>query len=166
MYSRIVLMVVCWHYGMPFDANACVSSLVNVDWIKWMYFYGNEFEIGVNDSIFSSNEQQKVSWGGRALTNRHVGGKRTLRRTIFQEPFCRGRGQRRIITAWSNILTVRFWRNILRLYSITWNRIYINSVILNFSANWTTKGIPNSSSSVLTTIQIQNPWPCSKGRPL
>ena len=60
MYSRIVLMVICWRYGMPFDANGCVSTLVNVDWIKWMYFCINEFEVGVNDSICSGNEQQKV----------------------------------------------------------------------------------------------------------
>ena len=33
---------------------------MNVDWIKWMYFCVNEFEVGVNDSIFSGNEQQKV----------------------------------------------------------------------------------------------------------
>ena len=31
MYSRMVLMVVCWRYGMPFDANGCVSTLMNVD---------------------------------------------------------------------------------------------------------------------------------------
>ena len=31
MYSRIVLMVVCWCYGMPFDANICVSTLMNID---------------------------------------------------------------------------------------------------------------------------------------
>ena len=43
-----------------FDANDCVSTLVNVDWIKWMYFCVNGFEAGVNDSIFSDNEQQKV----------------------------------------------------------------------------------------------------------
>ena len=60
MYSRMVLMVVCWRYRMPFDANGCVSTLVNVDWIKWMYFCVNEFEVGVIDSIFSGNEQQKV----------------------------------------------------------------------------------------------------------
>ena len=60
MYSRMVLMVVCWRYGMPFDANGCVSTLMNVDWIKWMYFYVTEFEAGVDDSIFSGNEQQKV----------------------------------------------------------------------------------------------------------
>ena len=45
MYSRILLMVVCWRYGMPFDANGCVSTLVNVDRIKWMYFCVNEFEV-------------------------------------------------------------------------------------------------------------------------
>ena len=60
MYSRMVLMVVCRHYRMPLDANGCVSTLVNVDGIKWMYFCINQFEVGVNDSIFSGNEQQKV----------------------------------------------------------------------------------------------------------
>ena len=60
MYTRMVLMVVCWRYEMPFDANGCVSTLVNVDWIKWMYFGVNEFEVRVDDSIFSGNEQQKV----------------------------------------------------------------------------------------------------------
>ena len=53
-------MVVRWRYGMPFDANGCLPALVYVDWIKWMYFCVNEFEVGVNDSIFSGNEQQKV----------------------------------------------------------------------------------------------------------
>ena len=60
MHSRMVLMVVCRRYRMPFDANGCVSALMNVDWIKWIYFCLNEFEVGVNDSIFSGNEQQKV----------------------------------------------------------------------------------------------------------
>ena len=60
MYSRMVLMVVCWRYRMPFDADGCVSTLVNVDWIKWTYFCVNEFEAGVNDSIFSGDERQKV----------------------------------------------------------------------------------------------------------
>ena len=60
MYSRMVLMVICWRYGMSFDANGCVSTPVNVDWIKWMYFCVNELEVGVDDSIFSGNEQQKV----------------------------------------------------------------------------------------------------------
>ena len=36
------------------------EALMNVDWIKWMYFCTNEFETGVNDSIVSGNEQQKV----------------------------------------------------------------------------------------------------------
>ena len=31
MYSRMVLMVVCWRYGMPFGVNGCVSTLMNVD---------------------------------------------------------------------------------------------------------------------------------------
>ena len=60
MYGRMVLIVVCWRYGMPFDANGSVSTLINVDWIKWMYFCVNEFEVTVNDSIFSGNKQQKV----------------------------------------------------------------------------------------------------------
>ena len=59
MYSRMVLMVVCWRYRMLFDANDCVSTLMNFDWIKWMYFSVDEFVVGVNDSIFSGNEQQK-----------------------------------------------------------------------------------------------------------
>ena len=33
---------------------------VSVDSIKGMYFRLNEFDVGVNDSIFSGNEQQKV----------------------------------------------------------------------------------------------------------
>ena len=48
--DRMVLMVVCWRYRMPFDANGCVSTLVNVDWLKWMYFCVNDFEVGVNDN--------------------------------------------------------------------------------------------------------------------
>ena len=53
-------MVVWWRYRMPFDVNACVSTLMNVDWAKWIYFCVNEFEVGVNDSKFFGNEQQKV----------------------------------------------------------------------------------------------------------
>ena len=60
MYSRMALMVGCWSYGMPYDANGYVPTLVNVDWIKWIYFCVNEFEVDVNDSIFSGNEQQKM----------------------------------------------------------------------------------------------------------
>ena len=56
----MVLMVVRWRYGMPFDTNGCLPKLMNVDWIKWMYFSVDEFEVGINDSIFSGNEQQKV----------------------------------------------------------------------------------------------------------
>ena len=36
MYNRMVLMVICWHYRMPFNVNGCVSTLTKVDWIKWM----------------------------------------------------------------------------------------------------------------------------------
>ena len=46
----MVLMVVCWHYGMPYDTNDCISIIMNIDWIKWMYLCINEFEVGVNDS--------------------------------------------------------------------------------------------------------------------
>ena len=52
-------MVVCWHYRMPFDTNGGASTRVNVDRIKPMYFCVNEFDVGVNDSIFSGNEQYK-----------------------------------------------------------------------------------------------------------
>ena len=60
MYSRMVLMVVFWCDRMPFDANVCLSTLVIVDWRKWTYFYVNEFDVGVNDNIFSGNEQKKA----------------------------------------------------------------------------------------------------------
>ena len=53
-------MVVCWHYAMPFDASDCAFTLMNVDWIKWTYFYVSKFEVAINDSMFSGNEQQKV----------------------------------------------------------------------------------------------------------
>ena len=56
----MISMVVCWCYGMPFDASGCVSTLTNVDGTKCMYFCVNDFELGVNDSIFSGNEQQKM----------------------------------------------------------------------------------------------------------
>ena len=55
----MVSVVICWHYEMPFDTNGHVSMLMNVNWIKWMDFC-IEFAVGVNDSIFSGNEQQKV----------------------------------------------------------------------------------------------------------
>ena len=45
---------------MPFDANGCLPKPMSVDWIKWMYFCVDELEVGVNDSIFSGNEQQMV----------------------------------------------------------------------------------------------------------
>ena len=59
MYSKIMLMIARWCYGMPFDANGRVSTL-NVDWLKWVYFCFNDFEVSVNDSIFPGSEQQKV----------------------------------------------------------------------------------------------------------
>ena len=76
MHSRMVLMVVC-RYRMPFGVNGCVSTLMNVTFDAKMLkesdrsvnecrlnemnvFCVNEFEVGVNDSIFSGNEQQKV----------------------------------------------------------------------------------------------------------
>ena len=33
---------------------------MSVDSLKWMHFRVYEFEVGVNDSIFCDNEQQKV----------------------------------------------------------------------------------------------------------
>ena len=51
MYSRMVLMVVCWHCGMPFDANGCVPTQADVDWIKWMYFWVNEFAVSINSLL-------------------------------------------------------------------------------------------------------------------
>ena len=42
-----MFIVVCWRYRMPFDTNGCISTLMNV-------------EVGVNDSTFYGNEQQKV----------------------------------------------------------------------------------------------------------
>ena len=30
-YSGMVLTVVCWRYGIPFDANGSVSTVTNVD---------------------------------------------------------------------------------------------------------------------------------------
>ena len=33
---------------------------MTVDWIKWTYFCVNEFKVGINDGIYSGNEQQKV----------------------------------------------------------------------------------------------------------
>ena len=53
-------MVICWRYRMPFDANGCVSTIVNVDLIKLMYFYVNGLEVGVNDSIFSGKKAKGV----------------------------------------------------------------------------------------------------------
>ena len=60
MYTRMVVMVVSWRYRMLFDANGSMSTLVNVDYIKWIYFCVNEFSVSINNSIFSGNEQQKV----------------------------------------------------------------------------------------------------------
>ena len=34
----MVLMVICWRYGMPFDPDGWVSTLVNDDWLNWMLF--------------------------------------------------------------------------------------------------------------------------------
>ena len=33
---------------------------MNVDWIKGIYFHVNEFEVGINDTVFSGNEQLKL----------------------------------------------------------------------------------------------------------
>ena len=89
----MVLLVVCWRYRMPFDANGCVFTLVNGYWIKWMYFYVNEFGVGINDRIFSGSEQQKVyRWGDIAsslpiwIFRRHMLEiSKQLMLTLFQE---------------------------------------------------------------------------------
>ena len=60
MYSRIMLTVISSHCRMSFNGNGCVSTLININWIKWMYFCVNEFQSGVNDSISSGNEPRKV----------------------------------------------------------------------------------------------------------
>ena len=36
------------------------KALMSIDLLKWMYFGVNKFKVGVNDSILSGNEQQKV----------------------------------------------------------------------------------------------------------
>ena len=56
----MVLMVVCWRHRTPFDANGCVSYVSECRLNKMNVFCVNEFEVGINDSIFSGNEQQKV----------------------------------------------------------------------------------------------------------
>ena len=53
-------MFVCRCYGIPFDENGWVSTLMNVSCIKCMYFCVSEFEVEVNDSVFSGIEQRKV----------------------------------------------------------------------------------------------------------
>ena len=69
MYSRMVLMVVCCRYRMPFDGNGCVSTLMNGTFYakmliesdrsvnecrlnKLMDICVNEFGVSFNDSIF------------------------------------------------------------------------------------------------------------------
>ena len=42
---------------------------MNVDWIKWMSFCVNEFEVDVNDSVFPDNEQQKLYYYNRVDHN-------------------------------------------------------------------------------------------------
>ena len=63
MYSRMVLMVVWWRYRMLFDANGCVSTLMKVNSIKWMYFGVNEFYVGVNIYFLVINSKR---WNTRS----------------------------------------------------------------------------------------------------
>ena len=76
MYSIMVLIVVCWRYRMPLDANGCVSTLRNITFIARMFIERDksvnecrfnkmnvcvqEFEVSVNDNVFSGNYQKKV----------------------------------------------------------------------------------------------------------
>ena len=41
MYTRMVLMVVCCRYRMPFDSNSCVSSLMIVTFYAKMLIEGD-----------------------------------------------------------------------------------------------------------------------------
>ena len=69
-----------------FDASGCVSTLLNVDWIKRRYFCVNEFGVGVNDCIFSANEQQKVLYiNTDLLVQGETWGKRILRGTAAEK---------------------------------------------------------------------------------
>ena len=67
MNSRMVLMVACWRYRISFSANGCVSTLVNVDWIKWTYFRANEFQVGVMTVYFLVMNSERC-----ILHNAHV----------------------------------------------------------------------------------------------
>ena len=75
MNSRMVLMVVCWPYRMPLDANGCVSTLMNVTFHAKMVIGSdrsvNECRLNKMDVflrmrlalmivLFPGNEQQKV----------------------------------------------------------------------------------------------------------
>ena len=71
MYTRTVLMVVFWRYRMPFDAHGCVSTLMNVTYAKILIERDrgiDVFEVGVNDSIFSGNEQQRCNNKGERMS--------------------------------------------------------------------------------------------------
>ena len=37
-----------------------------------MYFCVNEFEVGINDSMFFGNEQKKVYWDDHVLNLKHL----------------------------------------------------------------------------------------------
>ena len=47
-------------YSMQKCQLKVTDVLMNVNWIKQMYFCINKFEVGINVSIFSVSEQQKV----------------------------------------------------------------------------------------------------------
>ena len=56
---------------------------MNVDSIKLMYYGVIEFEISVNDSIFSDNEQEKVcNTGPRELTSQNISRVKTSSLTL------------------------------------------------------------------------------------
>ena len=51
----MVLMVICWSYRTLFDANGCLLYANECRLNKMNVFLPPEFEVGVNDRIFSSN---------------------------------------------------------------------------------------------------------------
>ena len=61
-------MIICWRYRMPFDANGCVSTLMNVKWIKCMYFASMSLRLGLMIVYFLVMYCKRCSsWWGQAM---------------------------------------------------------------------------------------------------